>query len=317
MRFGFALFALGLIGCGPVVSVDGDDTGGPSTDGANSGPMTGPGTSSSTVPSTTVASTTSTTTTPTTTDPDSSGEDVGTFTTDHPCDFICVGDFDPPPFECSIWEQDCPEGEKCMPWANDGGHSWNATRCSPLADDPGAPGEACTVEGSGVSGIDSCDGTSMCWFVDPDTLEGTCVPFCIGDESNPSCPDACDTCTISGEGVLTICLPTCDPIGQDCGDGQGCYAWSESFVCAPDASGAGGAPGEPCEGINACDPGTMCTTGDAVPDCEDAGCCSPYCVVGDDTPCAAVPGTTCVAIFEDGGAPGCVPANVGVCALLP
>ena len=59
--------------------------------------------------------------------------------------------------ECDIWAQDCPDGEKCMPWANDGGNSWNATRCSPLDPNPGQPGDACTVEGCGVSGIDNCD----------------------------------------------------------------------------------------------------------------------------------------------------------------
>ena len=76
------------------------------------------------------------------------------------------------PTSCSTFAQDCPPGFKCMPWASDGGNSWNATRCVPIAPDPNAPGEPCTVEGSGVSGLDDCDGTSMCWDVDPDTLEG-------------------------------------------------------------------------------------------------------------------------------------------------
>src|SRR5262245_15971404 len=31
--------------------------------------------------------------------------------------------------ECDVWAQDCPPGEKCMPWANDGGSSWNSLRC--------------------------------------------------------------------------------------------------------------------------------------------------------------------------------------------
>ena len=44
--------------------------------------------------------------------------------------------------QCNPFTQDCPEGEKCMPWANDGGGSWNATRCSPISDNPGEPGEA-------------------------------------------------------------------------------------------------------------------------------------------------------------------------------
>src|SRR5690606_38571371 len=36
--------------------------------------------------------------------------------------------------ECDVFAQDCPKGEKCMPWANDGGGSWNATTCSPVED---------------------------------------------------------------------------------------------------------------------------------------------------------------------------------------
>ena len=38
-------------------------------------------------------------------------------------------------FECDLWGQDCPDGEKCMPWASNGG-TWNATRCSPVVDSP-------------------------------------------------------------------------------------------------------------------------------------------------------------------------------------
>src|SRR5262245_13882487 len=30
-------------------------------------------------------------------------------------------------WECSLFEQDCPIGEKCNIYANDGGNAWNAT----------------------------------------------------------------------------------------------------------------------------------------------------------------------------------------------
>ena len=50
-----------------------------------------------------------------------------------------VGTFINPPdggstIECDIWADDCPRGTKCMPWAADGGSTWNATKCSRLAD---------------------------------------------------------------------------------------------------------------------------------------------------------------------------------------
>ena len=70
------------------------------------------------------------------------------------------------PFDCDIWAQDCPEGEKCSAWANDGGGAWNATRCVPVDDDPDQVGEACNVEGSGCRASTPapsvrCAGTSI------------------------------------------------------------------------------------------------------------------------------------------------------------
>ena len=80
--------------------------------------------------------------------------------------------------ECDIEAQDCPEGEKCMPWANDGGDEWNGTRCSPIAKDPGPLGGPCLAEGSGTSGIDDCDLGLVCWQVDPKTNQGVCHAMC-------------------------------------------------------------------------------------------------------------------------------------------
>ena len=148
---------------------------------------------------------------------------------------VDAGAFDP--FECDIFAQDCPDGEKCMPWANDGGGAWNATRCTAVDDSAGQPGDECIVEGSGVSGIDSCDLGVMCWDVDPETNVGTCVAMCTGDEANPICEDPATTCTIANNGAIVLCLPTCDPLLQDCGDDQGCYPIDDEWSCAPDTSG--------------------------------------------------------------------------------
>ena len=132
--------------------------------------------------------------------------------------------------ECSLWAQDCMSGEKCMPWANDGGDEHNATRCSPLAVDPAGPYDPCTVEGSAVSGVDDCDQSSMCW--DVQDLEGFCIPMCQGSENNPQCPDQ-TWCWIGPDGLPIVCLPddicaedgVChcmcpDDSDPDCGDGR-------------------------------------------------------------------------------------------------
>ncbi|MBC8072354.1 MAG: hypothetical protein IAG13_28790 [Deltaproteobacteria bacterium] len=236
------------------------------------------------------------------------------------CPFICEPDGGSRSIECSLWDDDCPRGEKCMPWANDGGGSWNSTRCAPLDDTPAAPGEPCTVVDSGVSRIDDCERGAMCWDVDPETNVGECVAFCVGSEANPTCTDPETECTISGEGTLILCLPWCHPLMQDCNEGAGCYPGNNVFWCAPDASAAAGAFGDPCEFLNVCDPVLFCANADVVPDCAgDFGCCSEFCDLGSDEPDAmctgARQGHVCVPWFEEAVAPPAF-ARVGAC-LLP
>ena len=118
------------------------------------------------------------------------------------------GDIDFPntPFECDIWEPDCPEGEKCSAWANDGGTEFNATRCAPVAVTPDQVGEECSVEGSEYSGVDSCDHGSRCYDVDPLTNLGICVALCEGTAEDPICEDPSTTCTVIATDVLAVCL---------------------------------------------------------------------------------------------------------------
>ncbi len=200
-----------------------------------------------------------------------------------PSNFIMEPDGGGPNNECDIWAQDCPEGEKCMPWDNSGGSSWNATRCSPIEESPGQPGDTCTVEGSGVSGIDDCDIASMCWDVDGKNNMGVCVGFCEGSPEAPLCSNPDEACSITNDGVLILCLPLCDPLLQDCAEGQACYPEENGFICSPDASGPDlGAIGDPCEYINVCDPGGWCAAAEVVPGClGSAGCCAAYCDITD------------------------------------
>jgi hypothetical protein len=289
---------LTALACGPAVAVDGDAGGTTST-----GPH---------FPS---WPTDVTTNVITTADPDGSStfdwEPVDP--RDWPASFISDPDGASVSITCDLWDQDCPPGEKCMPWANDGGNSWNGTRCSPIAPDPGQPGDPCTVEGSGVSGVDSCDVASMCWGVDPETNEGTCVAFCTGSENNPICFDPGTTCSINGEGTLILCLPTCDPLVQDCADGEGCWGVHADFVCAPDASGDDGSYADPCEYLNACDPGLACLPSELVPGCQASGCCSPFCHLDQPNNCYGA-SQACIPWFEPGQSPPGY-EHVGVCGI--
>ena len=233
---------------------------------------------------------------------DEGGEDGGGFGSSGGGGFIDEPDGGGLTFECDVFAQDCPPGEKCMPWANDGGTQWNATRCAPVADMPGMAGDACMVEGSPYSGIDSCDLGGMCWEVDPETLTGTCVAMCTGGPDAPMCEPGFE-CVMANDGVLALCLASCNPLAQDCFEGEGCYPVTPSiFECAPDASGGAGA-GQPCDYINACTPGTMCADIGLVPDCMGpAGCCTSFCSLGDPAP-PCLPGQTCEPYFALGSAP--------------
>jgi hypothetical protein len=228
------------------------------------------------------------------------GEDTST---SEPIGFIQDPDGGSRNLECDIWEDDCERGEKCMPWANDGGNAWNATKCTPIARAPNAPGESCTVVDNGVSGIDDCEAGAMCWNVDAATNAGECVAFCDGPQQNPTCPDPSAPCAYLGESTpFMLCLPYCDPLVQDCGAESGCYPSSEGFYCEWDGSGEGGGAGSPCEYLNTCDPGLFCARSGTIPDCFGTGCCSPFCDAADpETPCPA--GLECIPWYEKGQAP--------------
>lgn len=212
-------------------------------------------------------------------------------------------------YECSLYDQDCPVGEKCNVWANDGGNSWNATKCVAADPDPRLVGEECEAEGSGVSGIDNCERGAFCWDVDPEGT-GMCVSYCQGSENNPTCDNPREYPAAGKE--FCICLERCEPLLQDCPAGCGCYATDNRFQCVPDASGPDdGAFGDPCEYANGCDPGFICGN-PAFLDCDGSNCCTSFCDLSVIDPCPA--GYECGSAFAEGQAfPGY--EDLGLCML--
>jgi hypothetical protein len=267
------------------------------------------------------AGTTTSPSTTSTTDENTSDESTSTTSDDDPTFstssssnsddnvFVDTGDY-PVDTECDSFAQDCPEGEKCVPYASNGG-TWDALKCVPILGDQ-ATGEPCIYDDTFES-TDDCDGTSWCWNVDQNG-EGICHAFCTGTPDAPECPPM-SQCSISGAGVISICLPTCDPTIQDCPEGAACYWANSDFTCIVTANGY--PTGEPCGFINDCAEGNMCVDAAALPACNGAACCANFCDLGlGDMQCAVVPGTVCVPFFEQGMAP---PAyeHVGLCVLPP
>jgi hypothetical protein len=235
-----------------------------------------------------------------------SSESSGTESTGESTD-ATTSDFVPPPFDffddspCDPYAQDCPEGEKCVPYGSTGGN-WDSHKCVPVLGDQ-EPGEPCHYDG-GIEATDDCDATSLCWDVmDVDgELIGTCAPFCTGTPDDPQCPDfpGCIeySCLTAGNSTVNICIPTCDPLAQDCSAGLGCYWVNDDFHCIFTTDDF--PIGEVCETVNDCVVGSTCAAFELLPDCAGGSCCTPFCdpaALVDSCP-GLLPGTSCV-LFEE------------------
>lgn len=213
------------------------------------------------------------------------------------------------PEGCDVFAQDCPDGFKCAPFANDGGNSWNDLRCVPVVPEPVDLGGPCMVEGEPASGIDDCGVGEMCFNVDPDTGIGECNDLCGGTPEEPTCQQEGAACSISATGPINICLLPCDPLAASCDTNEVCAPVGVTpFACVPAAGAV--AEGEGCEFVNQCAAGLGCFP--AAPGfCgeDDASCCLPYCdVTVPDCP----DGLTCMSYWKD-GEPAEGFEDVGVC----
>jgi len=194
--------------------------------------------------------------------------------------------------QCDPYEQDCPKGEKCTSYVSTpGGQTVDATKCVPVIGDDlwGEPCERMTDN-------DTCAAGFFCMTdVSGNTGPGTCLEYCSpGNE-----------CVYGGEcfpfndGALPVCEVLCDPILQDCPEGQGCYAAFDNFVCAmPGAPEGQGNDGDPCNTIQSCNPGLICRGGTA--GCPmDGACCTPVCEVSGPAEQCADPSEDCIQALDD------------------
>ena len=222
---------------------------------------------------------------------------------------------------CDPYAQDCPAGEKCLPWADDGGTQWNATTCGPVQAVPDQLGDPCTATANGLGGIDSCDVGLMCWNINGGV--GECIELCGCGPLTPTCPSGGAVCVITNSGTLPVCLPSCDPLLQDCGLGQICTstnigvgATGGTFICVPDASGLTGGAGDECLFANSCDAGNVCLNPANVPGCASMqGCCAELCDLDNGDADCMLAGTTCQALYAPGTEPEDCMLDAGVCAI--
>lgn len=213
---------------------------------------------------------------------DSSGEGTETDT----------GGSTDPSGACDPLAQDCPEGEKCLPWASSGG-TWDALECVPILGDQ-VPGEPCTSNGP-VEATDDCDGSGMCFGYDEMLMGGTCYGIC---GPGHVCPEG-QGCLVANDGALNLCLDLCRPqFPEDCSPGTVCAWTMDMFACTPGVPTLD--PDAICEPGEVCAPGQGCVAAGELEGCGGASCCTDLCDTGEPDPCVAP--LTCQPWFEMGQA---------------
>ena len=214
------------------------------------------------------------------------------------------------PSGCSEYTQDCPAGHRCAPYRKGGSLTWNTNGCFPIVAEPAGPGESCELSDDASGYLDDCERGSVCWDWDRWAGQGTCVPLALREDADPRCGDPMTT-----EAIIHrrwwLCVPRCDPLdASTCPQQQACYPLRDEFGCVPDGSGDSGAPGDPCEYINACDPGSACIGAAAALDCPAGSCCLPFCDLTDPE---CPPGLACEPWLPDGGSASPLDHDVGIC----
>jgi hypothetical protein len=204
---------------------------------------------------------------------------------------------------CDEFAQDCPEGEKCVPFHID---DCSFQRCETITGDKLA-GEPCSV---GEMGGDDCGVDSWCY---PGTFNleapAVCIPFCQGTPDESSCPEPTEVCVydfVEYHGPLG-CRPICDPLmPEGCNAVERCtlsHDGQSDFACV---LGGAVADGEVCDHHQQCDSG-LCVLDESLLECAGESCCSPWCDLM--APNCAM-GLECVPVEVDD--PN---STVGVCAL--
>ena len=198
---------------------------------------------------------------------------------------------------CSIKNQDCTEGMKCVPFSSQGANL-DSAHCIPVPRMPSASGQACKI-GSGLyyNQVDDCEAGNFCYYVTLGATEGVCVEFC---EQDPGCANPGTVCSVLIDGGwLNLCVTLCDPLQlqPQCSEGGICAAGFETFHCMQKVDPNDEEFGQQCNGLYDCKPGLACVAPGNVPSC-DGFCCTEYCDINNPDACQAHPPQECIPFFE-------------------
>jgi len=165
----------------------------------------------------------------------------------------CASVIAPPPQDCDpVAQTACSAGEKCSQVTLTADPEPPLeTRCVPAGTQ--AKFETCSVGDPGATGFDDCQAGLICFG-------GACLEICSAE------PDSCpaDASCQEGPGVFPdragtgLCLVQCDPLGQNCPEGAGCFVTlaDGDRICAEPNPGQG--QGTACMFANDCAAGHGC-----------------------------------------------------------
>lgn len=239
----------------------------------------------------------------------SAGSETGEMSSSPGCEFICDDMARP---ECVVWDDDCPEGQKCTPYLTDPDAVVkfpDSTKCAPLPREPAALGELCLMEGDEL--LDNCDRGLLC--VLPSVGEKFCMKACSASQGRLFCAEPGYECAVYS--VYAVCLPECHPLipppYKPCDSEHVCVPSDGVFACVPDKSGAGGQLYQGCNNIGSCKSGLACVNSSLSTNCNknSPSCCLSFCDLSN--PSCDDPAEVCQAYFSKPAPPGF--ANLGLC----
>jgi hypothetical protein len=142
-------------------------------------------------------------------------------------------------------------------------------------------------------------------------LGGGCVQFERGPTTDTSDDETPET-SRTGEQEDPPPTVTCDPLAQDCPDGQACTLSGGGFTCFEVL--VEGGDGDACLAAAECSAGLACVQMFALASCDASSCCSAYCDVNDAGAACADPAEVCGPVFTGDDVPP-MWADYGVCQL--
>ncbi|WAS95009.1 hypothetical protein [Nannocystis punicea] len=139
-------------------------------------------------------------------------------------------------------------------------------------------------------------------------LAGGCIQF----EHGPTTDGPGQAGTTTGEDEEPPPVVDCDPLSQDCPDGQACSLVGGDFSCIEVF--VDGGLGDPCQAAGECSPGLVCLPAGALGGCDGSSCCSPLCDVSDTGAQCGSASEVCAPVLTGDDVPPMY-ADYGVCRL--